>query len=83
MQAEMTELLGEAGSGEGPGGFGGGPDGAFPQIDPPEGGAPRGPGGGPGGRGMNVANPSWVPATITFKKNTWTNVACATKATHR
>ncbi len=74
MQTEMTELLGEAGSGEGPGGFRGGPDGAPPQVDPPEDGAPRGPGGGSGGRGMNVANPSWVPATISFEGNTWSNV---------
>lgn len=68
MQSEMTELLGGAGSGEGPGGPGGfgGPGGG----GPPQGGGP----GGPGGRGMDMANPGWVPATITFEANSWTNV---------
>ena len=111
MQANMTELFGEAGSGEGSRGFPGvggppvgnrpppGEDGLPEDFEPPEGdfpvrpedstsaenggrpelpdGAPpggRARGGGFGGDDMTPENPVWVPATIEFEANTWTNV---------
>jgi spore coat protein H len=125
MQANMVDLFGEAGSGEGGGGFPGGfgrPEGAPPQpgtdrfpegfqppaagerAAPPEGAPPQpgaegfpdgfqppegwdqaappeiGPAGGRPGEGgfrggdMTPENPVWVPATIEFEGNTWTNV---------
>jgi spore coat protein H len=73
MQENLTELLGEPGTGDGFGGPGG--------QRPPggEGGQPPagGPGGfgGPGGGGdFTPENPMWVPATISFAGATWTNV---------
>lgn len=85
MQANLTELLGEPGTGGFPGrrppegGFPGGtpPEGGFPGGRPPEGGFPGGGFGGPGGpRGGDFTpeNPMWVPATISFAGETWTNV---------
>lgn len=89
MQANMTELFGEAGS---MGGFGEQPgefaprDGMSEGFEPPEGFAPPegGPGSGqfagpPGGggnfaRNLTPENPMWVPATIEFDGNTWTDV---------
>jgi hypothetical protein len=97
MQADMTEILGEVGTGEG-GGIGGfgqppgdgdftPPEGMEPPADftPPAEGMepPTGdfqPGQRPGGGGMGGAfdmvseTPMWVPATIEFDGNTWTNV---------
>ncbi len=89
MQANMTEILGEAGTGQR--GFGGqdGPGGGFtpPEDMTPPGEAgtrtlPQGdftrPEGGPGGMGGNIdmvsETPTWVEATIEFDGNTWTNV---------
>lgn len=66
MQADMTEILGEPGSRGGPGGRGG--------FAPPAGDQPPAGGGGGGGRGMNIANPMWVPGTIAFEGQTWTDV---------
>ncbi len=88
MQADMTELLGEQGTGQtSPGGFGGPGGGQPPEgFQPPEGGQlPEGfdpaqggvPGGGPGGFGggdFTSVNPMWVAATLEFEGNTWTNV---------
>ena len=107
MQADMTSLLGEAGTGQemGPGGQPGGdftppedvqpPAGELPtpsagtepptgdRPTPPEGMQPPGGGGqgqggfGPGAGGntdMIGGTPIWVPATIEFDGNTWTNV---------
>lgn len=92
MQADMTDLMGEKGTGQtGSGGFGGPgggqpPEGFQPQegdqpadgVQPPEGGAgggfPGGGGPGFGGGDFTSVNPMWVPATIEFNGNTWTNV---------
>jgi spore coat protein CotH len=88
MQADMVDLLGEAGSGEGDPGFGGGepPEGGlrppggdgFPQgFEPPAGGERRAPpagGRGPGPGDMTPENPMWVPATVEFEGRTWTDV---------
>ena len=96
MQANMTELLGEQGSGgSGPGGFGppgGGerPEGFAPpggerpggveipeDLELPQGHRPGRPGegGGPGlGGDFTPENPMWVPATVEFDGQTWTNV---------
>ena len=85
MQANMTELYGEAGTG-GEGGFGGRmpPPAGGGMGEPPagmgrppigEGGFPPPAGGGMGGGGDFAAeNPMWVAATIEFEGNTWTNV---------
>jgi len=70
MQANMTDLFGEAGTG-GPGG-GGGP-GQFAPGGDMAGGNP--PAGGPGGGGdFTTENPMWVAATLEFEGQTWTNV---------
>lgn len=86
MQADMTELMGEPGTGGqgGPGGFGGPPTGDFPpDFQPPEGFEPGqnfqppvGAAGAPGfgGGDFTTENPMWVPATIAFEGSTWTNV---------
>lgn len=84
MQANMTELLGEPGTGGGPGGFRGGNEqppgmGGQPQPGAGQGGQPpMGRGGFGGGAGRNTdmtpVNPSWFPATIEFNGQTWTNV---------
>ena len=49
-----------------------GGDQAAPMQGPPQGGRPGGDGMGPGD--MTPENPVWVPATIEFEGNTWTNV---------
>jgi hypothetical protein len=88
MQANMTELLGEAGTGESANGRGAPgniqpPQGNRPQPGadgPPEDGLPDRndgngrPGGGFGGGDMTPENPMWVSATIEFNDLTWTNV---------
>jgi hypothetical protein len=103
MQANMTELFGEAGSGDERKGFPGNEqplmegrppvgdrsqpgDAGFPEsIEPPQwadrsappADAPIGErpvGGRFGGGDMTPENPMWVPATIEFEGNTWTNV---------
>ncbi len=90
MQANMTELFGEPGTGNGmPGGRDErqppegmqAPGGAqLPQgMQPPAPGAfPGGERGGPGGMGgnpdMTPVNPDWIEATITFNGQTWTHV---------
>lgn len=78
MQTDMTDLYGEAGTGDDRGGgFGAPPN--EPQVDlrqPPEDGFPEGgdfPGGGVGGMESDV-NPIWVTSTIEFEGETWTNV---------
>ena len=44
-------------------------------MRPPQGGVRPGEGGFPGGgRGLSLANPSWVEATVTFDGKTWTHV---------
>lgn len=80
MQADMTELYGEAGSGDERGsGFGGAPNpqgGQLPEGEPPAEGFPQGgafPGGGVGGLESDV-NPIWVTSTIEFEGQTWSNV---------
>ena len=106
MQSDLTNILGEPGTGQGmgPGGDFGNftppegmepptGDGAPPEgmelpaqgtppadmmppegFEPPEGGRPGGPGGAGGPIDMVSETPMWVPATITFGDNTWTNV---------
>lgn len=59
MLADMTEIFGEQGKGQG-----GGPGGNGPQ----NGGVPM------GGGVSDAENPMWVSATITFNGETWTNV---------
>ncbi|NTV65123.1 MAG: hypothetical protein HGA65_16565, partial [Oscillochloris sp.] len=86
MQANMTELLGEPGSGQG-GGPGGQAQpeasaqtqatpevGQLPQL--PQGSAQAGqqPQGGPGGGDLLSENPMWVEATISFAGQTWEHV---------
>jgi hypothetical protein len=89
MQANMTDLFGEAGSGDGnrdgqpPMGDRPQPEeGNFPEggEQPPMGGRPQpGDGGFPedggfGGGDMTPENPMWVSATIEFEGRTWINV---------
>ncbi len=89
MQADLTDILGEPGTGQsmGPGGGFTPPEGMEPPsgtppadmqppegFEPPEGGRPGGPGGAGGPIDMVSETPMWVPATITFGDNTWTNV---------
>ena len=50
----------------------GSPEGSEPPERGPAGGRPGG--GGFGGGDMTPENPTWVPATIEFEGNTWTNV---------
>ena len=79
MQANMTALFGDRGSGQGggqPGAPGIRPDrgGMVPGEIPQDGGvAPKAPGI-PGGLDMTSENPMWVPATIEFNGLTWTDV---------
>lgn len=89
MQADITEILGEQGTGE-PNGFPGGgfipregmeppPDGFVPREGmepPPDGFGPGRPGDGgfPGGGDMVSETPMWVPATIEFDGNVWNHV---------
>ena len=85
MQANMTDILGEPGAGQGMGAGGDfnplegmeppAGDAAPPEgFAPPAGGGPDEPGG--AGRSLDMVSetPMWVPATITFEGNTWTNV---------
>ncbi|MCB8980990.1 MAG: CotH kinase family protein [Ardenticatenaceae bacterium] len=80
MLANLTALLGEQGSGGGPGGNrpGGGapPEGVEPPAGGPGGARPGGGFGGPGGvpGDFTSENPMWAEATITFEGNTWTHV---------
>jgi len=106
MQADMTNLLGEPGTGRGMGPGGGQPpagdftppegmeppageftppEGMEPptgEFTPPEGVEPPAGGFGPGGGGPGMGGdtdmvdgtPIWVPATIEFEGNIWTNV---------
>lgn len=83
MQANMTELFGEPGQGGGPGGGFQIPlDGTLPAPGEfPEGFEPLAGGGQffvPGGGGapgdFSAENPMWVPATIDFNGQNWTNV---------
>lgn len=79
MQANLTELLGPRGTGQG-GGFPGAP-GLPPDrgemnpgnVTPDNGGAPIAPGI-PGWIDMTLENPMWIAATISFDGLTWTNV---------
>lgn len=89
MQANMTDILGEPGTG-GSGGFGGPGGGFTPQegMEPPSGEftppqdgeppagrpGPGGQGGFPGGGDMVSETPMWVPATIEFDGNVWNHV---------
>lgn len=79
MQDNMTELYGERGR-TGRGGFGRPPQqgGNGEMPPPPQGGWGGGPGGpgGPGGMGMleKSENPMWMPSTISFNGQTWTDV---------
>lgn len=90
MQADMTGILGEPGTGGPMGGPGEMPEGGFapPEGMRPPGGAPEGmepptgapegsrPGGpgGPGGGDMVSETPMWVPATIEMDDNVWNHV---------
>ena len=74
MQANMTELFGARGKGQGGGGAPG-----VGGVLPGAGGAVPGAGGGAvqpgvGGGDLTPENPIWVPATIEFEGNIWTNV---------
>jgi len=84
MQADITELMGEPGQGGGFGGFGGPPDGGdnrppfdfegTPPVDGNNGAFDGPPGGGGRGGDMTPTNPMWVPATVEFNGETWTDV---------
>ncbi len=86
MQANMTDILGEPGTGgqNGPGGGFTPQEGMEPpsgEFTPPQGGeppagrpGPGGQGGFPGGGDMVSETPMWVPATIEFDGNVWNHV---------
>jgi len=79
MLANLTDILGEQGTGDFGGPQGGqAQPGAQPGAHPPQGGpgGDRPEGGQPGG-GMaprDLENPMWVAATLTFNGQTWTNI---------
>jgi len=76
MQANMTELFGSKGSGEGGGGAApGGVPNAPGGVQPGEGIQPgAAPGGQGGGGDMTPVNPMWIPAAIDCGGLTWTRV---------